>query len=225
MTNSNVNENEVELRKELHGIIMRFNAFALTNDPDLVADLVTEGFLQEFSRDQICEAALQTLDSELPELSKKFTGLFHQFNKEYFSNSLPEYTVTVKYVLRRSSQSSYCEGDREISLRAGSEPHMVCNLIWTMARIAAEEDEIFVKEMDQFHDQLIPGSVYERFKGEAVGRVMDRLHELGAPTWTHPDIKAISAERFIDVFKKSVVTVGNGQLWRGERRDEAEQIQ
>src|SRR5438034_10352056 len=96
--NSNLND-DIELKKELHGIIMRANAFALNNDPELVAQLVAEGFWQECDAERIYDTAKQMLDSDLPELSEKFTQLFKRFNNEDVDGLVPEYYRTVPFEL------------------------------------------------------------------------------------------------------------------------------
>ena len=100
--------------------------------------------------------------AELPVVSKAYTALFAQFNRQYFTGRLPEYEVKVFYnVSCGLGCGCICPDIRLIRLRLTRDKRwMISNLLELMApMVAVYNKEELQKEMNRLNEIGAPVSV------------------------------------------------------------------
>jgi hypothetical protein len=168
-----------ELKNELHKLLVKINDYIQRQDGQYLADILDAKLFDKYGRDLVEDVAFEMVcscsDCRVPELSRKFTELYHFFNNRYFDGQLPTYAVAVYYSLSYFETSEVDRKNRVINILVSSEPVMVFRLLAEMARVATTD------------------SYSQEWKAE-----VRRLSDAGAPLLLDHTMIGLSAEEFIN---------------------------
>jgi hypothetical protein len=191
------NEND-ELVIEVQRFVANINNLMQhRREPQFYVDLMNPDVVERCGRERLEKAVLRFLRGTRqasPELSEKFTKLWHEFNRLYFSGNRSMHNFSVEIINEIASDRRFKSGTRSvIEIPVSSEAVMVDRLLGEMVKFVADN------------------ATYEAEKNES-----NRLFFEGAPVLWKPDMRHFPAEEFIAYATRKPMTP---EQWREKQME------
>jgi hypothetical protein len=136
-TDNMTNTENAEIVAEVRNLIVKINnLLSHRGEPECLVDLMGDELIARHGRERLEQVAGETLGTEDPALSKKFTELWYPLLDRFLDGYPPfSFKVEVRYDIDRHNFEERFDKKAIFAVAASAEPIIVDKMLWKMSQL------------------------------------------------------------------------------------------